>query len=100
MDGTPIYDIKPYIAYADAHSDASGGFVDAVERRCLTVECTETLLSHVPEEKREALLGVLAQDPRPSYQEDAQRIYGMTFAGLEVKFTVAGDCLTVQDILL
>lgn len=98
MDGTPIYDIKPYIAYADAHSDASGGFVDAVERRRLTVECSAALLSRVPEEKREALLGVLSQDPRPSYQEDAQRIYGMTFAALEVKFTVDGDRLTVQDI--
>ncbi len=100
MDGTPIYDIKPYIAYADAHSDAAGGFVDAVERRRLTVECGEELLSRVPEDKRKALLGVLAEDPRPSYQEDAQRVYGMAFAGLEVKFTVDGERLIVQDIAL
>lgn len=98
MDGTPIYDIKPYIAYADSHSDATGGFVDTVERRGLTVECGEDLLSLVPEDKRKALLGVLAQDPRPSYQEDPQRVYGMAFAGLEVKFTVNGECLTVREI--
>ena len=98
MDGTPIYDIKPYIAYADAHSDAVGGFVDAVERQELSVECPEELLDRVPEEKRGALLGVLAQDPRPSYQEDAQRVYGMAFAGLEVKFTVDGRKLKVCDI--
>lgn len=98
MDGTPIYDIKPYIAYADSHADATGGFVDTVERRRLTVECGEDLLRRVPEDKRQALLGVLAQDPRPSYQEDAQRVYGMAFAGLEVKFKVDGECLTVQDI--
>ena len=98
MDGTPIYDIKPYIAYADSHADASGGFVDAVERRRLAVICSEELLLRVPEEKRQALLGVLAQDPRPSYQEDAQRVYGMAFAGLEVKFSVDGDTLTVREI--
>ena len=98
MDGTPIYDIKPYIAYADAHSDAMGGFVDSVERQVLSVDCSGELLSRVPVEKREALLGVLAQDPRPSYQEDAQRVYGMAFAGLEVKFTVDGLRLTVCGI--
>lgn len=98
MDGTPIYDIKPYIAYADAHSDAVGGFVDAVERRTLTVDCSQELLECVPKGKRSALLGVLAQDPRPSYQADASRIYGMTFAGMEVKFTVDGEHLTVREI--
>ena len=98
MDGTPIYDIKPYISYADSHSDASGGFVDSVERRRLNVECGEELLLRVPEEKREALIGVLSQDPRPSYQADAQRIYGMSFAGLEIKFTVDGERLMVCDI--
>lgn len=100
VDGTPIYDIKPYIAYADAHCDAEGGFVDAVERHVLSVNCADELLARVPEEKRGALLGVLAQDPRPSYQEDAQRVYGMTFAGIEVKFTVDGQQLTVCDIIL
>lgn len=98
MDGTPIYDIKPYIAYADSHSDARGGFVDAVERRQLTVECSDEILSSVPEEKRAALIGVLAQDPRPSYQEDAERVYGMAFAGLDVKFKVDGSLLTVCEI--
>lgn len=98
MDGTPIYDIKPYIAYADSHADARGGFVDAVDRHTLTVNCGEELLALVPEEKRAALLGVLAQDPRPSYQEDAERVYGMAFAGLDVKFTVDGSVLTVREI--
>lgn len=95
MDGTPIYDIKPYIAYADAHSDASGGFVDSVARRTLTVDCPQEFLACVPEGKRAALLGVLAQDPRPSYQDDPQRVYAMGFAGLDVKFTVDGERLTV-----
>lgn len=99
MDGTPIYDIKPYIAYADCHSDAVGGFVDAVERRTLAVSCAEDLLARVPEEKREALLGVLAQDPRPSYQEDPERVYGMGFAGVEVKFRVENGHLTVYDVV-
>lgn len=98
MDGTPIYDIKPYIAYADSHSDAVGGFVDAVERRKLSVSCSDEILSLVPHEKREALIGVLAQDPRPSYQTDPQRVYGMDFAGFNVKFTVDGEYLTVQTI--
>lgn len=98
MDGTPVYDIKPYIAYADSHADARGGFVDSVERRVLSVHCADELLAFVPEEKRAALLGVLAQDPRPSYQEDAERIYGMAFAGFDVKFTVDGLCLTVRRI--
>ena len=98
MDGTPIYDIKPYIAYADSHADAKDGFVDAVERHVLSVECPEELLRLVPEEKRAALLGVLAQDPRPSYQEDPERVYGMAFAGLDVKFTVDGSILAVRGI--
>ncbi len=98
MDGTPIYDIKPYIAYADAHSDAVGGFVDAVERRTLAVDCAQELLMRVPEEKRAALLGVLAQDPRPSYQDDPKRVYAMAFAGLDVKFIVDGERLTVCGI--
>ena len=98
MDGTPIYDIKPYIAYADCHADAVGGFVDAVDRRTLTVKCPAELLALVPEAKREALLGVLAQDPRPSYQEDPQRVYGMTFAGVEVRFRVEDTCLTVCEV--
>jgi len=98
LDGTPIYDIKPYVPYADAHPDAQGGFVDKVERKRLQVNCPETLLQQVPEEKRQALLGVLAEDPRPSYQDDPERIYGMSFAGMEVKFSVVEDTLTVTEI--
>lgn len=98
MDGTPIYDIKPYVPYSDCHTDAVGGFVDKVERVRLTVSCADDLLLRVPEEKREALLGVLAEDPRPSYQEDPERVYGMAFAGMEVKFSVDGELLTVKDI--
>ena len=98
MDGTPIYDIKPYVPYSDCHTDAVGGFVDKVERVRLTVSCPEALLALVPEAKREALLGVLAEDPRPSYQEDPERIYGMAFAGMEVKFSVDGEVLTVREI--
>lgn len=98
MDGTPIYDIKPYIPYADAHPEAAGGFVDQVERRRLEVACPAELMVRVPEEKRGALLGVLAEDPRPSYQDDPGRVYGMAFAGLEVRFSVEGEVLTVREI--
>jgi len=98
MDGTPIYDIKPYIPYADARPEARGGFVDQVERRLLEVFIPERLLELVPEEKRGALRGVLEQDPRPSYQDDPERIYGMAFGGMEVKFSVEGERLTVREI--
>ena len=98
LDGTPIYDIKPYIPYADAIPEASGGFTDRVERLLLAVDCPPDLLERVPPEKREALLAVLAQDPRPSYQEDPDRVYGMAFAGLQVRFTAGGNMLTVREI--
>lgn len=98
LDGTPIYDIKPYLPYADAHPEALGGFTDRTPRRRLEVQCPEALLERVPPGKREALLGVLAEDPRPSYQNDPERVYGMAFAGVEVKFTVAGDTLTVAAV--
>lgn len=98
MDGTPIYDVKPYLPYADSHPEAAGGFTDRVARRLLEVECPAELLSMLPPEKREALLGVLAQDPRPSYQADPERIYGMSFAGREVRFTVKDRRLTVCGI--
>ena len=98
MDGTPIYDIKPYVPYADAHPEASGGFADRIERRRLAVDFPPHLLERVPEDKREGLTGVLAQDPRPAYQADPERVYGMAFAGLEVRFTVEGERLTVQDV--
>lgn len=98
LDGTPIYDIKPYLPYADAHPEASGGFTDRTPRSLLAVECPPALLEQVPPEKREALLAVLAQDPRPSYQDDPDRVYGMAFAGLQVRFTVGGNMLTVREI--
>lgn len=98
LDGTPIYDIKPYLPYADAIPGASGGFTDQTARRLLTVECPQELLTALPPEKREALLAVLAQDPRPSYQSDPDRVYGMAFAGAEIRFTVEGGTLTVRGI--
>lgn len=98
LDGTPIYDIKPYLPYADAHPEASGGFTARVERRRLKVECPAELLTGLPPEKRDALLGVLAEDPRPSYQSDPGRVYGMAFSDVNVHFTVSGETLTVRDI--
>ena len=99
LDGTPIYDIKPYLPYADCRLEAAGGFTDRTPRQALEVACPPELLERVPPEKRRALLGVLAQDPRPSYQEDPERVYGMAFAGLNVKFTVSGRRLAVLEIL-
>ena len=91
MDGTPIFDIKPYLPYTDSHPQAPAGLAHAP----LTVECSPALLEHIPADSREGLLGVLAGDPRPRYQEDPQRVYGLSFAGRNVKFTVDGDRLTV-----
>ncbi len=99
LDGTPLFDIKPYVPLADCRPEAVGGFSDLHREDRLTVDFPERLLDQVPEEKRAALLGVLSQDPRPSYQHDPQRVYGMAFAGLEVKFTVAGETLQVRDVL-
>ena len=95
MDGTPIFDIKPYLPYTDSHPQAVGGFTDGLAHAPLTVECSPALLEHIPADSREGLLGVLAGDPRPRYQEDPQRVYGLSFAGHNVKFTVDGDRLTV-----
>ena len=98
MDGTPIYDIKPYLPHIDSHPDARGGFaVPAAEHR-LKVVFPEQWLEKVPEQLRDGLTEVLAQDPRPSYQHDPERIYGFGFARLEVKFTVDGDVLTVCGV--
>ena len=98
MDGTPIYDIKPYIPYADCKPEASAGFTNVAWKDKLDVRCEDTLLRRLAEDKREALLAVLAEDPRPSYQEDSERVYGFTFAGHEIKFSVADGVLTVKDI--
>lgn len=97
MDGTPIYDIKPYLPYADCRSEAVGGFAPARGEE-LRVDFPPELLVRVPEERRAALCGVLAQDPRPHYQSDPQRVYGMCFAGLEVRFRVAEGVLTVVEV--
>ncbi len=96
-DGTPVYDIKPYIPYADCRPEASGGFTAETERRTLEVEFPPALLERVPENKRQALLGVLAMDPRPAYQEDPERVYGFRFAGLELRFTVGEGVLRVTE---
>ena len=98
MDGTPIYDIKPYIPYADCHPEASGGFADQTPRRLLRVDFPREWLCRVPENKRAALRAVLENDPRPSYQHDAGRVYGFVFAGCEVRFTVDGEILTVRNV--
>ena len=98
VDGTPILDIKPYIPYADCHPEAVGGFAGDAPEGGLAVECPPELLTQVPESSRAALLGVLAQAPRPSYQDNPGRVYGFGFAGLEVRFAVREGVLTVTDI--
>ena len=97
MDGTPIFDIKPYVPYADCHPEAKEGFAPAPIRQ-LEVSFPHPLLELVPQNRREALQGVLACDPRPSYQDDPARIYGMSFAGLEVSFRVEGNQLFVLSV--
>lgn len=98
MDGTPILDIKPYIPFSDAHPEASEGYTAQTATHRLTVCFPETLLAKVPEDKRAALHGVLEQDPRPSYQEDPERVYGFCFAGREIRFRVSAGVLTVTDV--
>lgn len=100
MDGTPILDIKPYLPYTDAHTDAKGGFAQAQheEREILTVDIPQEMADRLPKEKMEALRQVLAADPRPRYQDDPNRIYGFIFAGREVHFRVENGKLTVADI--
>lgn len=98
MDGTPIFDIKPYIPYGDAHPDALGGFTDQASDFLLNVRFPEELMDMVPQDKRQALVGVLSHDPRPSYQRDTERIYGLSFAGLNVRFQVVGNELFVLEI--
>ena len=98
MDGTPIYDIKPYIPYADCHPDAAEGFTGQTQSHHLQVAFPPELLEQVPQADRAALTGVLANDPRPSYQHDPQRVYGMEFGPLEVHFTVDGELLTVTGV--
>ena len=98
MDGTPVYDIKPYLPYADSFPSARGGFGQAHAQDALRVDCPEEVLAGFPAEKRAALLAVLAHDPRPAYQGDPQRVYGMRFAGWEIRFRVADGVLTVVEV--
>ena len=98
MDGTPIYDIKPYLSFTDAHPDAVNGFADEVKAHALKVDLPEKWGSYFDDDKRKALIEILAQDPRPGYQHDPERIYGFEFCGLDVRYRVEGDRLTVVDI--
>ena len=98
MDGTPIFDIKPYIPYSDCHPDAIGGFTDTAGSFLLQVDFPPELLARLPEEKQESAIGVLSHDPRPSYQKDSDRVYGLVFAGFDIRFTVQNDVLAVTDV--
>ena len=98
MDGTPIFDIKPYIPYADCKPDATGGFTDTAGDFLLHVVFPEELLAMLPQEKQQAAVSVLSHDPRPSYQRQTGRVYGLTFAGYDIRFTVADDVLTVEAV--
>ena len=98
MDGTPILDIKPYLPYADAHPEARGGFAQDAPKSALTIDFPTDLLALIPEGRREALCSVLALDPRPAYQEDPERVYGMAFAGKNIRFTVRENTLTVREV--
>ena len=98
MDGTPIFDIKPYISYSDCHPDASGGFTDKAGNFLLSVNFPADLLERVPKDKQKALLDILSHDPRPSYQDDCNRVYGLSFANLNIRFTVRNSILSVCDV--
>lgn len=98
MDGTPIFDIKPYISYSDCHPEAAGGFTDHADSFLLDVNFPEELLSLLPEDKRSAAIGVLSHDPRPSYQRNPDRIYGLTFSGYDIRFTVNDKKLIVHTV--
>ena len=98
MNGTPIFDIKPYIPYADCHPDATDGFTGGTGGKTLEVVFPEHWLHSVPKEKQAALIGILAHDPRPSYQKDPERVYGLDFAGVNVRFSVRGETLTVCEV--
>lgn len=99
MDGTPIFDIKPYIPYGDCHPDATGGFTDTADSYLLEVNFPKELLCKLPEDKQLAAIGVLSHDPRPSYQKDSERIYGISFAGFDIRFQVKKDRLTVIEVI-
>ena len=99
MDGTPIYDIKPYVPYADCHPEALGGFTTNADDFLLEVDFPEELLKKLPADRRTAAVDVLSHDPRPSYQNDPERIYGMRFGSKDIRFRVDGNLLTVVEVL-
>ena len=99
MDGTPIFDIKPYIPYGDCHPEATGGFTDTAGDFLLKVDFPVHLLEMFPKGKQEAAIGVLSHDPRPSYQRKPDRVYGITFAGFDIRFTVNEDVLHVKEVV-
>lgn len=99
MDKTPIFDIKPYIPFTDSHPEAIGGFADSVRDYSLTVEFPEQWIRLIPADRRESLIGVLANDPRPSYQDDAERIYGFAFMQYDIRFTVREGTLSVCEVV-
>ena len=98
MDGTPVYDVKPYLPYADCHPEATGGFTDQTQKRQVSVEIPPEGLAVIPKDKLEALRGVLQQDPRPAYHHDPERVYGFGFAGMEIRFRVQEGVLTVCEV--
>lgn len=98
LDGTPIFDIKPYIPYADCHPEATGGFTDSAGDFLLSVDFPPNLLNRLPAGKREAAAAVLSHDPRPSYQRTPGRVYGLSFAGYDIRFTVEENHLQVLDV--
>ena len=99
MDGTPIFDIKPYIPYGDCHPEALGGFTSTAGDYLLQVDFPQGLLELLPEEKREAAIEVLSHDPRPSYQQNSDRIYGLSFAGFDIRFSVNDNVLFVKEVV-
>lgn len=99
MDGTPIFDIKPYIPYGDCHPEATGGFTDTAEDFLLNVVFPDEFLTKLPESKRQAAIGILSHDPRPSYQRSPNRVYGLQFAGFDIHFQVDSNILKVVDVL-
>ena len=98
MDGTPILDIKPYLPYTDSHPEATGGFTDELHLHPLQVVIPEEWMERIPSDQRQALIGVLGHDPRPSYQEDPERVYGFVFGKQEIRFTVRDHVLTVCEV--
>ena len=99
MHGTPIFDIKPYVPYSDCHPEALGGFTDSAPDFILQVDFPDTLLQKLPESKQAALAEVLSHDPRPSYQDNPDRVYGLSFAGFDIRFTVDGETLHVKEVI-